>query len=500
MSHRKAKRIPPIAITNLSDLKKFTRKDLENACRRVVPARHDATAKRQTGQIDLTMHKVAGAESQLKSLDTGVKVCARKYNECKARADRLEEQLANKRDELIELNRERTVLDHMVQGNNREAKKITKLKEDIVVTTAMSESKIHYRLYLNHMHLRGRKNSIAVDAHMSELAATLASAENERRRCKSMLGEIESSMPASLHDYQEMVAEVEIEKAHRAQEMTNKQMEVDNAEKMETWRNNQESSRRDFQQALTGGHEIEKDAKMKRVKELEGDLKVLTKTTDMKSSGKDSSEEAFMHIKRATGVNSLEDMVEKFTSLQDHSNRLLNEKFETEERLSSAKNRLQASFDKFNQLKSNGSGGTELSRALIEGVSETIEKEKTEGKVLKSTNGRLDAILVGLRQGGMGLYQRLLQFHPTLLDGDAPSLNFSFTSNAIDTANDSLEMLKVVQQITAKMLDTVGGIDMVCSKTDMSVSKLSFRRESIAKLENPNLAENNCRIQAKVSY
>jgi hypothetical protein len=235
---------------------------------------------------------------------------------------------------------------------------------------------------------------------------------------------------------------------------------------------------------------------MKMIKELEGELKVLSKNSDMKSSGKDSSEEAFMHIKRATGVNSLEEMVEKFTSRQDQSDRLINEKIEAEERLSSAKNRLQASHDQSSQLRSNGSGETELNRSLIADVSAKIEKERSEGKIFKSTNSRLDAVLVGLRQGGMGLYQRLLTFHPTLLDGDAPALNNNMPSNAIDTASDTLEMLKIVQNILWKMLNAVGGIDMVC-KSQKS-PKLDLRRESISKLQNPNLGENNCRIQVTV--
>jgi len=497
MNHgRRSKRIPPIAISNTSDSKKFTRKDLENACRKVAPSRSDAISKRQRDQIDFSANKVAGAESQLKSLDTGVKVCARKYNECKARTNRLQEQLAKRRDELIELKRERDALDLMVEGNNKEAKKITKLKSVIITANKASEANLHYRLMLNHMHLRQRKNSMVVDAHMSELAATVSSAETEKQRCQKMLGEIESSATVALHEYEQMLPEVEIERAHREQEMTNKQLEVENAETMETWRNKQESNRIDFQQALTGGHEIEKESKMKMIKELEGELKVLSKNSDMKSSGKDSSEEAFMHIKRATGVNSLEEMVEKFTSRQDQSDRLINEKIEAEERLSSAKNRLQASHDQSSQLRSNGSGETELNRSLIADVSAKIEKERSEGKIFKSTNSRLDAVLVGLRQGGMGLYQRLLTFHPTLLDGDAPALNNNMPSNAIDTASDTLEMLKIVQNILWKMLNAVGGIDMVC-KSQKS-PKLDLRRESISKLQNPNLGENNCRIQVTV--
>jgi len=498
MSHgQRTRRITPRgSLSNSTDLKKFTRKDLENACRRITPSQKDNGIKRQRGQVEfLPTHQVVGAESQLKSLDTGVKLCARKYNEWKAKADKLQEQLAQKRDILIELTREEDALDQMIQGNNRESKKISKLKSEISGTNNASESNLHYRLQLNYLHLRQRKNAMAVDAHMSELANTLSSSQNELARRTKMLGEIESGTSTAMNAYEQQAIEVTIERNGREQEMAGKEIEVENAQKMEAWRSSQESNRKDFQQALIGGREMEKDAKLIRIKELEGELKLLNKNSELKSNGEDSSEEAFLNIKRATGVNSLEDVVEKFTNRQVQKRRLISEKAEAEERLLSAKNKLQACHDKRSQLRSNGSGETEFSRSLLVDASEAIEEERSEGKILKSTNSRLDTVIVGLRQGGMGLYQRLLPFHTTLLDGDAPLLNNSFTSNAIDTANDTLEMLKVAQQILSKMLDAVGGIDVVCKQI---TSKPNLRRESISKIENPNLGENNCRIQAKV--
>ena len=499
MSHgRRNNRIPSrSALTNSSDLKKFTRKDLENACRRITPSKKDAGTKRQRGQVDiLPTHQVVGAESQLKLLDTGVKICARKYNEWKAKADKLEGQLAQKGDALIELTREKDALDQMIQGNNREAKNISKLKSEVSATNASSESKLHYRLQLNYLNLRQRKNAITVDAHMSELANTLSSAQAEKVRRTKLLGDIESSTSTAMHEYERLALEVDVERRGREQEMNGKEIEVENAEKMETWRSNQETTRKDFQQALTGGCEMEKETKLLRINEIEKELKLLKKNSEMKSNGEDSSEEAFLNIKRATGVNSLEDMVEKFASRQVQKQRLICEKTEAEERLLLAKIKLQACHEKFSQLHSNGSGDTEFSRPLMANASEAIENERAGGKILKSTNSRLDTVLVGLRQGGMGLYQRLLPFHSTLLDGDAPLLKDSFTSNAVDTANDTLEMLKVVQQILWKMLDSVGGIDVVCKA--QASSKLNLRRESLSKIENPNLGENNCRIQTTV--
>jgi len=85
--------------------------------------------------------------------------------------------------------------------------------------------------------------------------------------------------------------------------------------------------------------------------------------------------------------------------------------------------------------------------------------EKTESKVVRATCERLEKVLVGLRQGGMGLYQRLLSYHPQLLDpGEAvPVIEESATTSAITAAYDTLKMLTLTETVLGKMLDHIGG-------------------------------------------
>lgn len=497
---RKAKRLhQPLTIANSSDTKRFNRKELEEACRRLNANRNDiAGEKRQRAQeIDLGLQKGnGGAENQVRSLDIGVKICARKYNECKARADRLEEDLGKKRDEIIELEREGHVLDDMVRGNNQEAKKITKLNEDISAANIASEAKMRYRLQLNHMHQRQRKNAITVDAHMSEMTSALSSAERERKRCLKMLGEIESSVTGALHDLDTTSQEITVEKSKREQSLNNKKIEVANAEKLEQWRNDQESNRREFEQSLGGTYQQEKETRINAIREREEELKMLSRDTEAKTSGQGSSEEAFMRIKRATGVNDLAEMVEKLTNHQEQRSRLQSEKKDAEARLKASKLSLQQKQEKFAALKANGFGeDIELNRDTVNDIKVNIEEEQAESKVLRSLNTRLEGVIVGLRQGGMGLYRRMLPFHSSLLDSDPPILKESATTSVIDVANDTLEMLVTAQQVIGKMVDVIGGVEKVIEPRQ---EKVQVHQESIEKFENPNLGENNCRIQPKV--
>lgn len=495
-STRKIKRIQSLTMAS-ADTKKFNRKDLEEACRKL-NTRSDVPGNKRLRAQDAEVFAQTsgnGAENQVKSLDTGVKICARKYNECKARADRLEEDLAKKRDEIIELQREGNVLEEMVRGQNREAKKITQLNNDILDANATSDSKMRYRLQLNHMHQRQRKNMITVDAHMSEMSSALLAAEKERDRCLKMLGEIESGVTRALDDLDSTKQEVTVERSKRDQSLNNKKTEVVNAKRLEQWRNEQEINRRDFEQSLGGTFQLEKESRISLIREREAELKKLSRDNEERSSGQGSSEEAFMHIKRATGVNDLAEMVDKLTNYQEQRSRLQNEKRDAEERLKTSRLMLNKKQSEFNKLKANGLGDdVEFHRDKMKDIKNKINEEQAEVKVLRSTNTRLESVLVGLRQGGLGLYQRILPFHSTLLDCDAPSLKES--TSVVDDANHTLEMLRTAQQVIIKMVDAIGGMDKITKPNKEKVQQV--KQEFIEKFENPNLGENNCRIQPKV--
>lgn len=487
---------------SISENKKFSRRDLEKACRKVTVTPTKKITKRQRAKPFESKKEQSDSDNQLKSLDAGVKLCARKYNECKSQADKMVQELGKKMDEQAELEREASVLQDMIEGKNHEAKKIAKLTKDIDSANTESDQKMRYRLQLNHMYQRQRRNSVAVDAHMSVMATSLSSAERERDRCHKMLGEIDSSMANAIHEFEISKRQISNERAQRQKALNSKKHEASGAESLELWRKMQESNQKDFEDAFNATHQREKEAKLNQIREREKKLKEITTKNELKAGGEGSSEESFMHIKKVTGVNSYTEMVEKFINHQELSNLLQMELKDTEERLASAREALEMTKEKFEKMKTNGFGDTELNRDLINEINDSIENERSQAKIAKSTNSRLECILMGLRQGGLGLYQRLLPFHPTLLDGDAPIIHESTTATAIEAATDTLEMLKVVEEILGKMLDACGGIDKVSkhAQNDQGPTYSKARRESIQSIEgieNPNLGENNCRIQAK---
>lgn len=432
---------------------------------------------------------------QLRSLDVGVKLCARKFNEAKAQADKLDEEVKARCDELIGLEREAIALDEMVEGNNAEARKITELSAEIKETNEFSEIALMYRHQLNHMHHRVRKNSVIMDGHIGEMSATLSSVQKERERCQKMLGEVESGLVFASIELDESIRDVRIAVEERNREMVIKQLQASDASRMEEWNDERISSNIAMQQSFGGTDKLEMERLHRTLRERQSQLKELCNLMEENSAKLSECEESFTHVKQATGVNSLTEMVDKIFRHEEHHGQLLKEKKDAEDRLIAAKKSFTKDQEDLDKMKTNGIGNTELNRGIIDEMKSSIASERSDGKIVKSKNDRLEALLVGLRQGGIGLYNRLLPFYTTLLDGDAPTLGDIDSTNAAQAASDTLEMISVTEKILGTMLKDIGGMAEVNRFMVKEDSKLGAGKGAGPESPNQGL---NCRIKPKV--
>ncbi|KAL7536540.1 hypothetical protein ACHAWF_005490 [Thalassiosira exigua] len=454
--------------------KRFTRAELHDACRRHGAKEIAAmAASRKRNAIAVQNQRVAqhhgsdhvDASTQLRSLDAGVKLCARKYNEAKAQAGRLEDEVRSRSDELIELEREAKALHEMLEGNNADARKITRLSEEIQEANDCSEDTLLYRHQLNHMQQRLGKNSVSLDGHIGEMSATLSSAQKERDRSQKMLAELESGLTCASIELDDTIQDTRIAEEERNRELSMKQMEASDAGRMEEWNRERVSSNLAMQVSLADANKSERERLQRTMRERESELTEASKSMEESAVKLSSFEESFTHVKRATGVNSLTEMVHKITDHEETHLQLTKEKKDAEERLKAAKSSLSRDQEVLAQLKTNGFCTTELNREILDDIKGSIASEKTEGKIVKSTNKRLEDLLVGLRQGGIGLYNRLLPFHSTLLNGEAPKLGEMDSTNAIQAAADTLAMISFTEKILGRMLNDIGGIRFVDSKS-----------------------------------
>jgi hypothetical protein len=426
------------------------------------------------------------AASQMHSLDAGVKLCARKYNEAKAQADKLSDEVNSRCDELIELERESMALHEMLEGNNSEAIKITRLSAEVKETNDSSEQALLYRHQLHHMYHRISNNSVTMDGHIGEMSTTLSSIQREKDRAQKMLAEVESGLTFASIELDDTIRDTNIAEEERNRELTIKRNEASDASRMERWNRERIDSNISLHQQLVGGDKSEIERIHRSIRDRKAQLKDLNNSLDETAARLGELEGSFFHVKQATGVNSLAEMVAKFASHEENHKQLLKERRDAEDRLIAAKATVSADEEALDMLRTHGFGDTELNRDVINDIKADIIDEKSEGKIVQSTNARLEALLVGLRQGGIGLYNRLLPYHSILLNEEAPKLGEIDSTDAVQAASDTLEMINFTEKILGKILLDIGGIRRVDTKTDV---------EKDVNSDSPGL---NIRIRPKV--
>lgn len=474
--------------------RRLTRRELQDACRRHKTQEIAAMASSRKLEARSIQNQRAtnrggdtvDAASQMQSLDAGVKLCARKYNEAKSQADKVDDELNSRCDELAELERESKALHEMLEGNNSEAKKITQLSAEIEETNNFSEQILMYRHQLHHMHERISKNSVTMDGHIGEMSATLASLQKERDRAQKMLAEVESGLTFASLELDDTIRDTNIAEEERNSELAIKQIEANDASRMERWNRQRIDSNLSLHQQLSGGDKSEIERIHRSIRDRKSQLKELNLSMDKTTARLGEVETSFLHLKQATGVNSLAEMVDKFSCHEDNHKQLLKEKKDAEDRLIAARATVSSDEEAFDQIKANGLGDTELNRDIINDIKSDISDERSEGKIVQSTNARLEALLLGLRQGGIILYNRLRPYHSMLLDEETPALGEIDSTNAAQAASDTLDMINFTEKILGKILLDIGGIQRVDTKSDV---------EKDGNAESPG---SNIRIQPKV--
>jgi len=244
-----------------------------------------------------------------------------------------------------------------------------------------------------------------------------------------------------------------------------RQTEAHNARRMEKWRKDREEMRTEFAADMMGDMSREEERALKeKLSDRMAAADALREENEKRQKVAAELEDRFMRIRQATGVNSLSEMVDKFVGQDSNRASLEVEKKEAEARLETAKAAKEAAEKRFGSLKASGIGSSEVNRDAAEQLTSEIAEAQADHKVNKATCERLQGVLVSLRQGATGLYQRL-KAHAHLLEGELAAPEAADSSAAMDP----LEAVHLSEIILSKMIESVGsGANAGASAADAS--------------------------------
>ena len=297
---------------------------------------------------------------------------------------------------------------------------------------------------------RLQKNQITFDAHINAMEEALDAAEREHEDVKSLMRQLEAGKTKAVLDLHEIQRSVAVERRDRNRVIAMRQNEANNAAKMEAWRVEREEMRAEFASEMRGDLSVEEERQLQqRLSAREADVEKLQKENEENTRQLNKLEEQFTQVRQATGVNSLEEMVDKFVGQEGNRNALIDERKDVEGRLADAKRRKEEAEQRFSELKASGIGSTELNREISDELNHKILSGRMELKVTKAACERLEGVLVALRQGATGLFQRLQTFMH-LLESEG------LQSGDVATM-EPIEAINLSEFILSKMMESVGG-------------------------------------------
>ena len=182
-----------------------------------------------------------------------------------------------------------------------------------------------------------------------------------------------------------------VERGERQRAMDQRKTEAEQASRMEAWRKKREIARREFASELRGDLSQEEEQLLQaRLTSQKAALARIRSDHEKLQKEANALESAFVAVRQATGVNSLDEVVEKFLGQQGNRRALLQEKREAEERLGNAKRAKEEIENRFAELKASGIGSTEMNRE----IAEQLEREIAATRLKVNASPARDASLL----------------------------------------------------------------------------------------------------------
>jgi len=394
---------------------KITQKrDLLEVCRHLKASQSAPAMRQDKNPLMNMLEQDTGGDSSSKEvehMEGSVHTISRRYNDIRIQADRKEAALDRMKDELTDLNLEFEMVEANLQKRTPEARRIESLGKEIQKVGKDMEDKLFYQNQLSHMSKRLSSNQMSFDAHLHGMEEALNLCEKEYVEVKLLLRQLEAGKSQANINYVATQKQLDLEAATRRSTLASRRTDAENCRRIEQWRQNRDLQRQEYNSDKRG--DMANDGERILALQLAESEKTQSQMVAVRKQQTETInglEEAFQRIRQATGVRSLDEMVEKFMGQDSNTEALEVEKREAEARLVRAKGKREDMNQAFVEMKSSGIGGSELNREVYDKLAEDILGSKAALKVNKASSDRLEAVLVAIRQGAMGLAQRLAPF------------------------------------------------------------------------------------------
>lgn len=477
------------------------KKDLIDALRRKAPSRRGVggkmTLSKSVNESALLEVGVSSGKGEIENLQECVNIHARRYNNLKSKCEKKQAEVDRLMDELAVLDKEIDSLRKMENNDTPETVRIQELRQHIKDVEAEIEGKLFRRQQLDHMTRRLQHDEVIYEGKVREMEDALDVSKKEFEEVKSLLRDLEAKKRESIVKLQNVELELSVAAKQRERVLNERRQQASNARRMEEWRKNRESKKRSGERGTSkdagGGKDNDAEAESKTLKSGSKDEIVGNVKSQIALARDMTLEEAFAEIRQATGVTTLEEMVDKFLGQKANKESLQKEKKEAEASLKTLRAEQKQVEEKYAAMKASGIGGSELNREIYDRLDDEISAARNELRKSMEANRKLEEILVSVRLGAFGLMKRLEPFSH-LVDNQEEN-------DMPKTGNDALDALLKSEVRLNRMIDLVLAAERQTqqeeSSRDRDITAVTNKRlEKWGPSQDDVVHENNIRVDS----
>lgn len=445
--------------TTMNATKSIThKKDLMEALRRTNPAGVNTAPQifwDVEGALRTTTIDDSEVQQQMAIVENGVNYNVKRYNDLRVMIERKTGELKAKLDELDLQKKQFEQLDAMKKAETAEAMRIEQLQKESRECDLQIRDKQHYIRRLEHMLGRLKSNQLKFDAHMTGMEETMRNIEKDGAEIRLMRRGLDAGLAKAQLVLEETKSNLAISRKDREVLLEQRKGEFRNALILNDWLKEREKMKVELGIELRGDLTIEEENFLRsQITEKQEKTRNLQRASEEGQKKLQSMEEAFTKLKQVTGVKNVEEMHEKFSNQKSNKLQLELECKDAEHRLAAAKKAHQKQEALFQELKSSGSGHTELNRESINKLEEAFADARNDQKFIKADSERISQVLLGLHQGAQGLLQRVQPYH-ALAEGGV----FELTQIGEESSpwTETVDALTTAEHVLTKMLEAISG-------------------------------------------
>lgn len=416
------------------------------------------------GSLKTTTMDDSGVQQQIVIVENGVNYSIKRYNDLRVMTDRLTKTLKAKLDELDDQKKGYESLAAMRDATTEEGLRIQSLKKETAELKREIERKEHYTRVLEHMLLRLKQNALKFDAHMTGMEETHRNIHKEGAEIRLLRRNLDAGLAKAVNVLDKTKEFLDAARTDRGVLLEQRRNELKSAQTLQEWMAQREMQKKALATELKGDLTRKEESFIKSQLSSKVEMtKNLQRATEDSHKRLQAMEDAFLQLKQVTGVNSVDEMYEKFTNQKNSKKVLEIDVNDAVQALSKAKKDFAKKEQHFQELKASGGGIAELSREAVLAQQEAIDMKKSDQKLLRADTERLSQLLLRMQQGSSGLMQRV-QPYLHMAEGNVFEL-----TEADDKAPWMIAMdaLSTAEQVLAKMMEAMAG-DGTGSPTQMN--------------------------------